>query len=118
MKLRNFWRSVTSASPSAITSQSKQSSVILLVLAVCLTIFWQRTFEYAAATLDLTYRITVASGLSGQDRFYYFYHYLGLYPLHAEGIEPIYSRDGALAIIRDHPDSLRLEVGYLFRVDD
>lgn len=117
MKLRNLWQWVGSTS-SSFTTQSNQPSVILLVLAVCLTIFWQRTFEYAAPALDLTYRITVASGLSGQDRFYYFYHYLGLYPLHAEGIEPIYSRDGALAIIRDHPDSLRMEVGYLFRAGD
>ncbi len=109
---------MTSYSPSCTTAESKPRPVIGLVLAIILTTLWQRTFEYAGPQLDLTYRITVTSGLSGQDRFYYFYHYLGLYPLYAEGIEPIFNQAGAASIIQDHPEALRMEAGYLFRAGD
>ena len=93
-------------------------SVILLVIAVVLTILWQSTFEVAGRKLDITYRITTVAGLFGQDAFYYFYHYLGLFPVYAEGIEPIYSKEGAEFILRDHPEALRTERGYVIRSGD
>jgi hypothetical protein len=115
-QLREWLAPSRPSSPPA--AKSKPCNVVWLVIAIVLTIFWQRTFEYAGSKLDLTDRITTVSELSGQDRFYCFYHCLGLYPLHAEGIEPIFSQEGAASIIRDHPEALRMEVGYLFRGGD
>ncbi len=102
----------------ASAQQTGSTSVFALIVAVVLTIMWQETFQYAGRKLDVTYRVSVTAGIFGQETFYYYYHYLGLFPVYAEGIEPIYSRDGAEAIIRDRPEALRTERGYVIRSGD
>ncbi|MBI4789476.1 MAG: hypothetical protein HY782_20795 [Chloroflexi bacterium] len=117
--LARLYTSLRSEPPKSLSADgTRPRSAILLVIAVVLTFFWQRTFEYAGSRLDLTYRTTVTAGLFGQDAFYYFYHYLGLFPVYAEGIAPIYSQSGAESILRDHPEALRTERGYVIRSGD
>ncbi len=105
-------------SASASPRETRSSRVLLLLVAVVLTILWQETFRYAGRKLDATYRVSVTAGIFGQETFYYFYHYLGLFPVFAEGIEPVYSRDGAAAVLQDRPDALRTERGYVIRSGD
>ncbi len=48
---------------------TRPTRAVVLVIAVVLTIFWQRTFEIARPNLDATYRISTAAGLFVIHRF-------------------------------------------------
>ena len=75
---------------------------------------WQASFALIPSVLDPQFRVEATSGLDNFKReyskgFVYFYYYTGLFPV--TSMHPLeFSEEGARRIIRDHGDSLRMEV--------
>ncbi len=75
---------------------------------------WQTYFEHDTpriARTCLPYRLNAATGLLTQEPLFYFYYYLGLYPVATTLPAAEQSAAGARTIVEKHGDSLVMEVG-------
>lgn len=92
-------------------------NLAILVLGLVLIPIWQASFARHPERLDDDYRQRT-TGLMGHDvwrDFFYFHYYLGLFPVLSEETTFEYSRAGAEALLRDHPDSILMEKRHKMR---
>ena len=90
----------------------------ILFLGLILIPVWQASFLSDSSRLDRRYQLEASTGLHGQARFFYFYYYLGLYPVATEKSYLTYCKEGAEEIFTHHGDTLLMEWGHTVRYGD
>ncbi len=89
----------------------------VLVAGCIMIVGWQLLFFRNPAALDKSYFLRASSGMHQQQRFLYFYYYLGLYPVATERNNNLldYSVAGAEHELAEFGNYLRTEVGHTTR---
>lgn len=91
---------------------------LLLAGAAAAITLWQYTFRLRDWALDRRYVNYQNRGVQYEDEFTYFHYYLNLYPVATLLREVDYSREGALEVLNNRPDTLVTEVKMVTRVGD
>lgn len=100
-------------------STKKQPNALVLLVICILIPIWQSTFALSASKLDSSYRMTATGGLYNMNRYFYFYYYLGLFPLAASGDAAlVYNKQDAEKFAIENPSSLRMDIDQNARSGD
>jgi glycosyltransferase involved in cell wall biosynthesis len=90
----------------------------LLILGLWSLVFWQNGIRNRGATISKQYAQRAASGMHQERRFAYFLYYLHVFPIATEIGRLDYSQQGAERLVREHGDTLVMEVGHTIRGGD
>jgi hypothetical protein len=99
----------------------KRTRIFILIVGCVLITVWQSLFLFNNSKLDTNYQIRDVTGLQHWvlPRFFYFYYYLGLYPMAPENKDNlVYSKEGAKREISENGDNLLMEIGHCIRSGD
>lgn len=93
---------------------------LLLVLGLLAIFHWQRDLGRRALFLDPSYDITSSVGISHAARFFYFFYYLGHFPIASTAPFPqdAYSEQGAARLLRERADTLVMDLNLTWRSGD
>ncbi len=89
--------------------------MVTLVVGCALIVGWQALFARAPTAPDERHTMRAATGVRDNQRFVYFYHYLGLFPVATTAERLVYSRAGARRLLEERPETLLTEVGHTTR---
>lgn len=89
-----------------------------LMIAVLFITVWQLSVGLSSRRNDDSWRVHASAGVHHERDFTFYLRHLGLYPLvsHARIRED--TRAEAERLLREHPESLRLDIGLTFRSGD
>ena len=107
-------------------SGPRKVPILHVLVTVILILLWQLGFYLSKSNLNDQYRNLAATGIGENfSTFAYFYHYLDLFPLTStllfseDGLPKKYwSRDGALSLIEEAPETLLMDFEGYVRTGD
>jgi hypothetical protein len=99
---------------------SRALRALLLVLGLLAIFHWQRDLGRRALFLDQSYDITSSVGISHAARFFYFFYYLGHFPVATTAPLPqdAYSPAAAARLLREQADTLVMDFNLTWRSGD
>jgi hypothetical protein len=89
---------------------------LVLALGLAAIVVWQAGFALFPRNVPRTHRLTAAKGIWAVSSFVYFYYYLGLYPVAADGQREFdYSEEGARRLLAEAGPRLVMDWLWTFR---